>query len=46
MKKIIINNLIRYCDDIYPVRRSEILELFNDLNAPYRNEHVDFLEKF
>ena len=43
---IIESKLIKYCDDIIPIKRNLIYEFFKDLNAPYREDHIDFLEKF
>ncbi|SUD90613.1 hypothetical protein [Psychrobacter phenylpyruvicus] len=42
----ITERLISYADDIVPVNRQEIIDFFESENAPYREDHVDFLARF
>ncbi|PNK61350.1 hypothetical protein [Psychrobacter sp. FDAARGOS_221] len=42
----ITEHLISYADDIVPVDRQEIIDFFESENAPYRDDHVDYLARF
>ena len=43
---LIIEKLLNYEKDIVPISREDILIFFEKINAPYRQDHVCFLERF
>lgn len=43
---IIIKRLLRYVDDVKPANRQEIIKFFNSINAPYRQDYINFLSEY
>ncbi|WP_201510394.1 hypothetical protein [Psychrobacter alimentarius] len=44
--KFMTERLLSFADDIVAVDRQEVIDFFESENAPYRDDHVEFLTRF
>ena len=38
--------LLSFADDIVPANKQDVIDFFKSQNAPYRDDHVEFLTRF